>query len=143
MNKVTKSDKVPGILIDKGTREIALLRENVAENKPLVFKDQIYADDEVKKQLKSDQFGKCAYCERSLNGDFGAVEHLGLKVVTRLRMRNILESLAIIGWLMIGITCYIVVVNVIRVIKGISFLWLTKTSVILNMRISQRKSLCF
>ena len=49
MNKVTKSDKVPGILIDKGTREIALLRENVAENKPLVFKDQIYADDEVKK----------------------------------------------------------------------------------------------
>lgn len=75
MNKVTKSDKVPDILIDKGTREIALLRENVAENKPLVFKDQIYADDEVKKQLKSDQFGKCAYCERSLNGDFGAVEH--------------------------------------------------------------------
>ena len=75
MNKVTKSDKVPGILIDKGTREIALLRENVVENKPLVFKDQIYADDEVKKQLKSDQFGKCAYCERSLNGDFGAVEH--------------------------------------------------------------------
>lgn len=75
MNKVTKSDKVPSILIDKGTKEIVLLRESVAENEPLVFNAQIYAADEVKKQLKSDQFGKCAYCERSLNGDFGAVEH--------------------------------------------------------------------
>lgn len=51
MNKVTKSNKVPSILIDKGTKEVALLRESVAENEPLVFKAQIYAADEVKKQL--------------------------------------------------------------------------------------------
>ena len=35
----------------------------------------LYCHPDVKAQLKSDQNGKCAYCERMFNGDYGAVEH--------------------------------------------------------------------
>lgn len=35
----------------------------------------IYAAADVKKQLSTDQFSKCVYCESRLNGDYGHVEH--------------------------------------------------------------------
>jgi uncharacterized protein (TIGR02646 family) len=51
---------------------------NLSAPNALCSKDidgDIYASDAVKHQLKTDQFNKCAYCERFFNGDYGAVEH--------------------------------------------------------------------
>jgi len=75
MNRVTKSNVVPKTLVKQGYLETAELRKNVAGNKPLFFKPSVYAASDVRSQLKKDQYGKCAYCERYFNGDYGAVEH--------------------------------------------------------------------
>lgn len=41
----------------------------------LSFDHGTYAHKDVKQRLVADQNGKCAYCEQSLNGDYGDVEH--------------------------------------------------------------------
>lgn len=75
MNKVSKSNVVPSTLANNGVAETEELRKNVAAGNALVFKPAVYAAIDVKSQLKQDQNGKCAYCERYFNGDYGAVEH--------------------------------------------------------------------
>ena len=40
-----------------------------------VIRRGVYAAPEVKRRLRADQHGKCAYCECRLNGDYGSVEH--------------------------------------------------------------------
>lgn len=76
MNKINKSTSVPPTLIKKGNKETEELCKLVdAGVTDLSFKNGVYAAADVKKQLKIDQHGKCAYCERFLNGDYGAVEH--------------------------------------------------------------------
>lgn len=76
MNKIEKSGTAPQILKDKEKEEVCLIyNEYIKKNKPAKFKKDIYGADEVKAQLLTDQHHKCAYCERYLNGDYGAVEH--------------------------------------------------------------------
>ncbi len=75
MNKVEKSDNVPATLATRGVAETELLRKCVAADEPYNIKAAVYAAPDVKDQLKTDQHGKCAYCERYFNGDYGAVEH--------------------------------------------------------------------
>lgn len=76
MNKVGKSHVVPDTLANNAISETEKLRKDVVEGTtPLVFKSSVYAATDVKTQLKQDQHGKCAYCERYFNGDYGAVEH--------------------------------------------------------------------
>ena len=67
---------MPHTLINEGNKETEELCKLVdAGVTDLSFKNGVYAAADVKKQLKIDQHGKCAYCERFLNGDYGAVEH--------------------------------------------------------------------
>lgn len=76
MNKIFKSAKIPEILIKKGKSSTDVLVASVESGEDSLFFDRtIYADSVVKEQLKNDQNKKCAYCERFLNGDYGAVEH--------------------------------------------------------------------
>lgn len=76
MNKINKSCSMPHTLINEGNKETEELCKLVdAGVTDLSFKNGVYAAADVKKQLKIDQHGKCAYCERFLNGDYGAVEH--------------------------------------------------------------------
>ena len=51
----------------------AKVQENTLTSKD--FDDNIFGHRNVKIALKEDQHNKCAYCECSLVGDFGAVEH--------------------------------------------------------------------
>ena len=76
MNKINKTLCVPSSLLTMGkkkTEEICRLVDAGELN--LSFKKEVYAAEDVKKQLKEDQHKKCAYCERFLNGDYGSVEH--------------------------------------------------------------------
>ena len=64
MIKIKKSADVPQILQDA--------------TPPADYKSidkKIYTDESVKRQLRDDQHGKCSYCECSLTGQFGDVEH--------------------------------------------------------------------
>lgn len=75
MNKISKSSIVPASL-SRGISLVTNLEKEVkVGKKDLTFDRSVYAASDVKEQLKEDQKGKCAYCERFLNGDYGAVEH--------------------------------------------------------------------
>lgn len=75
MNKISKSSIVPASL-SRGVSLVTNLEKEVkVGKKDLTFDRSVYAASDVKEQLKEDQKGKCAYCERFLNGDYGAVEH--------------------------------------------------------------------
>lgn len=37
--------------------------------------ERLYKGTDVKRQLRQDQYDKCAYCECRLNGDYGHIEH--------------------------------------------------------------------
>ena len=74
MNKIVKSAKVPKTLADKAEFETEKIRKAVKQGLNFSL-SSIYRAKDVKRQLRNDQHGKCAYCERYLNGDYGAVEH--------------------------------------------------------------------
>ncbi len=75
MNKISKSSIVPASL-SRGVSLVTNLEKEVkVGKKDLTFDRSVYAASDVKEQLKEDQKGKCAYCERFLNGAYGAVEH--------------------------------------------------------------------
>lgn len=64
MRKITKTKEVPKPLL--------------GVNPPAIDDDidkKVYGHEEVKNRLRYDQYNKCAYCECSLNGDYGDVEH--------------------------------------------------------------------
>ena len=76
MYRIQKSEDGPGILSGKGkslTDELNASADSGATE--FDFDNKVYAHATVKTMLKREQHGKCAYCERSLNGDYGAVEH--------------------------------------------------------------------
>lgn len=75
MNRITKSPNVPTTLLERGEEEVKRLRNLLEAHQDLDFKKNIYAAPDVKQCLRKDQYGKCAYCERFFNGDYGAVEH--------------------------------------------------------------------
>lgn len=76
MYRIQKSEDGPDILSGKGkslTDELKASADSGATE--FEFDNRVYAHSAVKTKLKREQRGKCAYCERSLNGDYGAVEH--------------------------------------------------------------------
>lgn len=76
MNTIHKTYPAPEILTDKGqTLTRASIDQAESGEDKLSFNYSIYGHSSVKQQLISDQHNKCAYCEQSLNGDFGNVEH--------------------------------------------------------------------
>jgi uncharacterized protein (TIGR02646 family) len=76
MRRFHKSTQVPAVLIQEGPKEKQKLIDAVdGGNDRPCFEESLYRDSVVKAQLKSDQNEKCAYCERKINGDYGAVEH--------------------------------------------------------------------
>lgn len=74
MNKINKSVDVPQSLLHGSKVATNKIRQEIREGKSVMF-GNLYRADDVKELLKEDQHGKCAYCERYLNGDYGAVEH--------------------------------------------------------------------
>ena len=78
MIKLTKSKKAPEVLTsDDAKSSMTTIKAN-AENSKLKstdFESKIYNGDRVKSLLKKDQHYKCAYCEVTMAGDYGAVEH--------------------------------------------------------------------
>jgi len=62
------------IKLDKSTPAPAAL-DVAAPTNAAAIDGTVYGSPAVKQQLKDDQHGKCAYCERKLNGDYGDVEH--------------------------------------------------------------------
>lgn len=74
MRRLHKNSQAPASLRQQGQAEAQKLIQAVNDSQEPVFTD-LYKRADVKKQLRKDQNGKCAYCERYYNGDFGAVEH--------------------------------------------------------------------
>ena len=75
MRRFHKNTQAPAVLRKDGLGKTTDLIKAIEEgnNSPTI--DSLYRHPDVKRQLKSDQNEKCAYCERKLNGDYGAVEH--------------------------------------------------------------------
>jgi len=65
----------PQVLANNEASEVAALDNMLANGQELVFNEKLYSHKDVKEALKKSHYKKCAYCERFLNGDFGAVEH--------------------------------------------------------------------
>lgn len=63
------------IAVNKSTNIPASLQNVVAPTSPDDISSDMYGAQDVKTTLRDDQHGKCAYCERYFNGDYGAVEH--------------------------------------------------------------------
>lgn len=74
MNRIIKSVNIPASLVEGASEATETIRKSLREGKAISF-SSLYRNDDVKRQLKLDQHNKCAYCERFLNGDYGAVEH--------------------------------------------------------------------
>lgn len=79
MIKIKKNNQTPQVIAPDKTLEARNNLEKKIKNGETLtsedFKSGIYNGDGVKKQLLHDQNDKCAYCEVSLAGDFGNVEH--------------------------------------------------------------------
>lgn len=76
MNKIEKTYPAPAILTTNGaTLKDEVIAQVASGNTNLSFDSRIYGGSTVKGQLKQDQHNKCAFCEQTLNGDFGDVEH--------------------------------------------------------------------
>ncbi len=76
MYRIQKSENGPDILSGKGkSLTDGMNRSADSGATEFEFDNSVYAHPAVKTLLKKDQHAKCAYCERSLNGDYGAVEH--------------------------------------------------------------------
>lgn len=80
MRAISKSTNIPATLLPVNTAyKNNVLEEKIQKGQELTSKDfdsSIYGADDVREQLKLDQFGKCAYCESdilAING--GEVEH--------------------------------------------------------------------
>ena len=80
MRAISKSTNIPATLLSVNTAyKNNVLEEKIQKGQELTSKDfdsSIYGADDVRDQLKLDQFGKCAYCESeilAING--GDVEH--------------------------------------------------------------------
>lgn len=87
-----KNTQVPTVLRENGPAKTQELVDAVAGGNDSPKIDALYRHPEVKAQLKSDQNGKCAYCERKFNGDFGAVEHYRPKAAWQQGRGNALEK---------------------------------------------------
>lgn len=78
MNKLTKSPE-PTHLVNHASAAtstiIATAKANNGQLSDADFKTNVYNGPGVKDELLSDQYGKCAFCERNKGGDFGSVEH--------------------------------------------------------------------
>ena len=70
-----KNSQQPDVLQQNGPAETQKLIVAVDGGNDSPTFDSLYRHADVKAQLKRDQNDKCAYCERKLNGDYGAVEH--------------------------------------------------------------------
>lgn len=75
MRKFHKNTQAPAVLRKNGPAKTQELIDAVAGGNDCPKIDALYRHPDVKAQLKTDQNGKCAYCERKFNGDYGAVEH--------------------------------------------------------------------
>ena len=75
MRSFHKNTQAPAVLRENGPAKTQELVDAVAGGNDSPEIDALYRHPDVKAQLKSDQNGKCAYCERKFNGDYGAVEH--------------------------------------------------------------------
>lgn len=76
MNKIAKTYPASAILTTNGTTlKNEVIDQVESGDTKLSFDSGIYGDSTVKDHLKQDQHNKCAFCEQTLNGDFGDVEH--------------------------------------------------------------------
>ena len=80
MIKITKTNQIPQILTsDKKLNALNEIEEKILKDPESVdskdFKSSIYNGKGIKAQLRQDQYDKCAYCEASLVGNYGCVEH--------------------------------------------------------------------
>ena len=79
MIKIDKSNQIPEILTgDKASDAQSAIDNMIQQGRQPVsgdFDNTIYNGRGVKTQLLQDQNNKCAYCEITMEGDFGAVEH--------------------------------------------------------------------
>lgn len=79
MIKINKSKNAPKVLSGQAAaNSLQAIRIKVKNGSAISNKDfdrKIYAAKAVKDQLKQDQHNKCAYCECTMEGDNGAVEH--------------------------------------------------------------------
>lgn len=70
-----KNTQAPAVLRQEGPAETQKLINAVVGGNDSPEIAPLYRHPDVKDQLRSDQNGKCAYCERKFNGDYGTVEH--------------------------------------------------------------------
>ncbi len=79
MIKIDKSNQIPEILTGNKASDAQSAIDNMIQQgrQPVSgdFDNTIYNGRGVKTQLLQDQNNKCAYCEITLAGDYGAVEH--------------------------------------------------------------------
>lgn len=79
MIKIIKSEQIPDILTgDKASDALATVENKIQSGATLESSDfdgGIFNGKGVKKQLLADQNQKCAFCEVTMAGDYGAVEH--------------------------------------------------------------------
>lgn len=77
MIKIAKTRQVPSTLLSQEiVAEKVKLDNKIAQHQEITQKDfnaRLYGNADVKKQLRVDQYNKCAYCETMLNG--GEIEH--------------------------------------------------------------------
>ena len=79
MIKIDKSNHIPEILTGDKASDARNAIDNMIQQGRQPgsddFDNTIYNGRGVKTQLLQDQNNKCAYCEITLAGDYGAVEH--------------------------------------------------------------------
>ncbi len=87
MIKIEKNTVAPTILSSEkaiwAREKLQRMVESHIEVKSSDFDAGIYGCHFVKGQLKSNQYGKCAYCESSLAGDFASIDHYRPKTTVR------------------------------------------------------------
>ena len=74
MRRIQKGNS-PDILTTHANADLTRMEDDIRQGNEPKADSKIYGDRSVKESLKSIHHCKCAYCERHLNGDYGAIDH--------------------------------------------------------------------
>lgn len=74
MRRIQKGN-CPDVLTTRANADLMRMEDDIRQGHEPKADSKIYGHRSVKESLKSVHHCKCAYCERHLNGDFGAIEH--------------------------------------------------------------------